>query len=137
MVSGGNLMVRGAVGFAGRTIGFAFFGPSSSSPRPVATVAPRGGRSGGGLARGLGFGFRSAGIVTRHTGTWRLRTGQLTPRPPVRFGCFAPQLLFRVTGSIVLITFGQPRPMLGEEQARAEPKKGEHKANSREGPSTG
>jgi len=64
----GNLTVMVAEGFGGkliRTISFLgfFFGSSSSPPKPVATVGPRGGRGGGLLACGFGFGLRSSGIV--------------------------------------------------------------------------
>jgi hypothetical protein len=62
-VFGGNLMVGAAEGFGGktmRTVSFfrlLFRSSSSSSPKPVATVGPRGGRGGGLLACGFGFGF--------------------------------------------------------------------------------
>jgi hypothetical protein len=61
-------MVGAAEGFGGklmRTVSFfgRFFGSSSSSPKPVATVGPRGGRGGGLLTCGFGFGFCSSGMV--------------------------------------------------------------------------
>jgi len=61
---GGNLIVGSAEGFGGklmRTVSFLrrFFASSSSSPKPVATVGPRGGRGGGLLDFGCGFGFCS------------------------------------------------------------------------------
>jgi hypothetical protein len=66
-------MVGAADGFGGklmRTISLfrLFFESSSSSPKPVATVGPRGGRGGGLLACGFGFGFCSSGMVTCEAG---------------------------------------------------------------------
>jgi len=56
-----------ADGFGGKLMWtVSFFGPvfdSSSSPKLVATVGPRGGRGGGLLASGLGFGFCSVDIL--------------------------------------------------------------------------
>jgi len=60
-------MVGATVGFGGKLIRtvsyFRFFFGSSSSPKPVATVGPRGGRGGGLLACGFGFGFWSPVMV--------------------------------------------------------------------------
>jgi len=67
-------MIGAAEGFGGkvmRTISFfrLFFESSSSSPNPAATIGPRGGRGGGLLACGFGFGFSSSGMVNVR---WRL-----------------------------------------------------------------
>ena len=58
VVFGGNLMVGAAEGFG------LLFGSSSSSPKPVSTVGPLGGRGGGLLGCGFGFGLCSSGMVT-------------------------------------------------------------------------
>jgi hypothetical protein len=73
MVCGGNLIVGAAEGFGGklmRTVSFCglFFGSSSSSPKPMTILGPRGGRGGGLLACGFGFGLRSSVMVTLDAG---------------------------------------------------------------------
>ena len=66
---GGNLIVWAAEGFGGRLMRTVSFfrllsGSLSSSPRRAATVGPRGGRGGGLLVCGFGFGFWSSDIIS-------------------------------------------------------------------------
>jgi len=75
---GGNLMVGVAEGFGGKLMRIvSFLGlrfeSSSSSPKPVATVGPRGRLGGGLLACGFGFGFCSSGMGMYGSGK---RSGQ-------------------------------------------------------------
>ena len=66
------MIVTVAEGFGGklmRTVSFfGLFFDSSSSPKPVTTVGPRGGRGGGLLACGFGFGLCSSDIMTLDDG---------------------------------------------------------------------
>jgi hypothetical protein len=57
----GSLIITGAEGIGGRLIRTSRFGSrsGSSSPKPVATFGPRGGRGGGELACGFGSGCGS------------------------------------------------------------------------------